>query len=115
MSVHPEEVRWAFGLNEGDLLVCKRRFNELALAGYGRTVRQIVEVCGDPWLYLEREVLNRPQVALGQEGRVGLPAAYRRETGLAAGDRVELEARIRGSSRDLVLRPRVELSPDGRG
>lgn len=110
--VLPDEVRWGFALNEGDLLVCERRWYELKLIGYTRMVLTALNVAGDPWFYIEREVVSRPMEGVGRGGTVLLPEAYRTEMGLGPGDRVELDAHIDGFRQELVVRPRIRISTD---
>jgi bifunctional DNA-binding transcriptional regulator/antitoxin component of YhaV-PrlF toxin-antitoxin module len=108
----PAEVRWGFALNEGDLLICERRWNELTLTSYSRTVLAALDACEAPWPVLEREALSRPLERVNPGGTVRLPEEYRTETGLGPGDRVELDARIDGLNRELVVRPRVRTSTE---
>ena len=68
--------RWAFWLNEGDLLALSpdaARAGSWRFLSYGERVWNAADGCLDPWPYIE-ELLRRPMAAVGPNGVLRLPA-----------------------------------------
>jgi hypothetical protein len=71
----PDFVRWAFALNEGDLLAVSPEEGQAGafrFLSYSERAWSAAEACRDPWPYLE-ELLRRPMAALGPDGVLWLP------------------------------------------
>jgi hypothetical protein len=73
--VLPKSIRWAFSLNEGDLVVVAPEEEEAVrfrFHSYGERVRDAAASCSHPWSYIE-EVLRLPMAALDPGGVLLLP------------------------------------------
>ncbi len=68
-------VRWAFSLNEGDLLAVSPDAladDSWRFVSYGERVWGAADACRQPWPYVE-ELLRRPMAAVGPKGVLWLP------------------------------------------
>jgi len=77
MAILPGEVRWALGLNPGDLLFAEwdeESRSQLTFRSYSERLRSAVDTFDVPWPWVE-EVLERPMAAVAPGGGLMLPRA----------------------------------------
>jgi len=96
-------VRWAFSLNEGDLLAVSpgvEADDSWRFLSYGERAWGAAGACDRPWPYLE-ELLRRPLAAVGANGVLRLPEEAE---ALRAGQ-IMLHAEVEAHTRAFTLRP----------
>lgn len=102
--------RWAFSLNEGDLLAVSpgvEAENSWRFLSYGERAWRAADACARPWPYIE-ELLRRPLAAVGAKGVLRLPEEA--ET-LRSGP-VMLHAEVKAHTRAFTLQPQDDRRID---
>jgi hypothetical protein len=107
----PPVIRWALGLNEGDLLAAESpEGTGVRFWSYGERARRASEDCGDPWPYVE-ELLRLPMTALDPGGTLRLPDAIAARLGALSGGTLFLRAWVERGQRGLSLERREGRQP----
>ncbi len=110
MVILPGEVRWALGLNPGDLLFPEwdeERRDQLTFRSYTERLRSVVDTFDVPWPWVE-EVLERPMAAVAPEGGLMLPRAGAVLLGDQPGSRQTLRAWVERGQRWFAVNPAEE-------
>ncbi|HSS76992.1 MAG TPA: hypothetical protein VLV54_09625 [Thermoanaerobaculia bacterium] len=103
-------VRWAFSLNEGDLLAVSPEEDPAGswrFLSYGERVWNAADGCLDPWPYIE-ELLHLPMAAVGPNGVLRLPE----EAEALRGGRLQLRVEVDPHARAFTVEPLNDRSID---
>jgi hypothetical protein len=103
-------VRWAFSLNEGDLLAVSpgvEADDSWRFLSYGERAWGAADACNRPWPYIE-ELLRRPLAAVGANGVLRLPE----EAEALRDGQIMLHAEVEAHTRAFTLQPMDDRTHD---
>ncbi|HEX3554470.1 MAG TPA: hypothetical protein VIA62_14700 [Thermoanaerobaculia bacterium] len=110
MAILPGEVRWALGLNPGDLLFTEwdeLSHEQLKFLSYAGELRSVVESVSRAWPWVEK-LLAMPMAAVAPGGGLMLPKVGAILLGDRPGVRQRLQAGVQAGNRWFTVKPADE-------